>query len=122
MPRADEAVYSIRFRYPAAELPPPAVAPHATAGRLEAPAGAAFRDYWYGGDPTLRPESAFDDGLQLKLRFPAQAPLPAIYAVSADGAESLVNTHVEDDWVVVHRLSPRFVLRRGGASGVRRGG
>jgi type IV secretion system protein VirB9 len=116
-PHPDEAVYSVRYRYPPAPVPTQETGERRAGGRIEAPPGTMYRDYWYGGDPTLRPEVAFDDGLQLKLRFPAQASLPAIYAVSDDGTESLVNTHVEDDWVVVHHLASRFVLRRGAARG-----
>lgn len=116
-PRAEEAVYSIRYRYPPVQAPAPVAGERVTGIRVETPPGVVYRDYWYGGDPTLRPQAAFDDGLQLKLHFPPQASLPAIYAVAADGTESLVNTHVEDDWVVVHHLATRFVLRRGAANG-----
>ncbi len=106
-PRADEAVYSIVFRYPE-EVPPVAAG-----DRLDAPRPRLNQNYWYCGSPSLRPTAAADDGLQLRLTFAAHAPLPAVFVAEADGQEILVNTHVEDDEVVVHRLAERFVLRRG---------
>ena len=54
-----------------------------------------------------------DDGLQLRLTFAPHAELPAVFAAESNGEEALVNTHVEDDSVVVHRLLERVVLRRG---------
>lgn len=115
-PRADEAVYSIAFRYrDARDLRLPAVA---TGGadadsQLQKPRPVANRDYWYCGHPALRPVTAADDGLQLRLTFAADAEWPAVYASEADGSESLVNFHVEGDAMIVHRLAARFVLRRG---------
>jgi len=115
-PRPDEAVYSIEFRYPPAPAVadrPPAGAAAGVAEALLQPAASRNHNYWYCGSPALRPIAASDDGIQLRLRFAAQAELPAIYASTGDGAESLVNNDVEDDTVVIHRLAPRFVLRRG---------
>jgi type IV secretion system protein VirB9 len=110
-PRPDEAVYSIVFRYPDAS--PAAAAPAAAADRLDAARPRSNQDYWYCGSPALRPLAASDDGLQLRLTFPPHAALPAVFVAEPDGRETLVNTHVEDDAVFVHRLAERFVLRRG---------
>jgi type IV secretion system protein VirB9 len=114
-PRADEAVYSIVFRYSAAEASPDAVpGPRAPSdGLLDAPRPELNRDYWYCGSPSLRPLTALDDGLQLRLTFAPHAELPAVFAAEPDGEEALVNTHVESDTIVVHRLADRLVLRRG---------
>lgn len=114
-PRADEAVYSIIFRYPDAEST--AVVASKDSASADALLGAARRelnkDYWYGGSPSLRPIAAVDDGLQLRLTFAPHAELPAVFAGEADGEEALVNTHVENDSIVVHRLAERLILRRG---------
>lgn len=114
VPRADEAVYSVVFRYPNAGQPF-AAAPNAAVadGRLAAPRPALNTEYWFCGSTSLRPIAATDDGLQLRLTFAPHAALPAVYVSEPDGEEALVNTHVEDDTVVVHRLAPRLVLRRG---------
>ena len=113
-PRADEAVYSVVFRYPDSGQPIAAASNAAAADSLlTAPRPALNTEYWFCGSPSLRPVAATDDGLQLRLKFAPHAALPAVYAAEADGEEALVNTHVEDDTVVVHRLAARLVLRRG---------
>lgn len=117
-PLPGELVYSVTFRYP----PSPNIAGASPAIGDGEPALAALppatnRNYWYCGSAELRPTSVDDDGLQTRLTFPPHADLPAIYAASPDGAESLVNSHVENDTVVVHRLSARLVLRRGALVG-----
>jgi type IV secretion system protein VirB9 len=114
-PRADEAVYSIAYRY-ADEGSPTVVVPKSSPSMEEMLSGARpeqNRDYWYCGSPSLRPIAAVDDGLQLRLTFAPHAELPAVFAAESDGEEALVNTHVEDDSIVVHRLLERVVLRRG---------
>lgn len=115
-PRAGEAVYSIAYRYPAegARLPSPAAGIDRA---LAQPPDMLNRDYWYCGSPALRPSAASDDGLQIRLKFPPQVELPAVYVRAADGVESLVNTHAEGDEVVIHRLAERLVLRRGALVG-----
>jgi len=114
-PHAEEAVYSIAFRYPDAEQPATVTAkePLSADALLGAPRRELNRDYWYCGSPSLRPIAAVDDGLQLRLTFAPRAELPAVFAAEPDGEEALVNTHVEDDSIVVHRLAERVLLRRG---------
>ena len=117
-PHPDEAIYSISFRYPghATALRAAGDTPQ-SAGRLDTMPTTVNRDYWFCGSPQLRPVAAADDGLQLQLTFAPDAELPAIYVMAADGTESLVNTHTEHDTIFIHRLAPRFVLRRGNEVG-----
>ncbi len=114
-PRTDEAVYSIVFRYPDAAQPTAAVtnASASPDAPLGGPRRESNRDYWYCGSPSLRPIAAVDDGLQLRLTFAPHAELPAVFTAEPDGQEALVNTHIENDSIVVHRLAERMVLRRG---------
>jgi len=114
-PRVDEAVYSIVFRYPDPRQATGAASKEAAPvdGLLGAPRRTVNDNYWFCGSPSLRPVAAVDDGLQLRLTFAPHAALPAVYTQEPDGTEVLVNTHVEDDAVVVHRLTSRLVLRRG---------
>ena len=116
-PRAEEAVYSVVFRYPPGGDPGGAPARERANDALAAAPPVLNSDYWYCGSPALRPIRAFDDGLQLRLVFAPHAEMPAIYASGPDGSETLVNTHVEDDTVVVHRLAERFIVRRGSQVG-----
>jgi type IV secretion system protein VirB9 len=103
------------FRYPASEAgshPAPAEPAPADA-KLDGLRRVSNDDYWYCGSRSLRPVSAVDDGLQVRLTFAASAEMPAVYAAEPDGDEVLVNTHVENDTIIVHRLAARLVLRRG---------
>lgn len=61
----------------------------------------------------IAPTAAFDDGRFTYLKFPNNREFPAVFLVAADGSESLVNTHVEDDLLVIQRVAPELVLRLG---------
>jgi type IV secretion system protein VirB9 len=116
----DEVIYALRFTYPqeaqsksAAELSDAQLN-----GQLEK-AGARSRniDYWYCGNPTLRPMEASDDGVHTRIRFAANADLPAIFVRNDDDSESLLNFSMDEGDVVIHRVARRFVLRRGKLTG-----
>ena len=59
------------------------------------------------------PTLVFDDGRFTYLRFPGNREVPAVFHVLGDGSETLVNTRMEDDLLVVDRVSRRLVLRAG---------
>ena len=61
----------------------------------------------------IAPTMAYDDGRFTYLRFPNNREVPAMFLVSPDKSESLVNTHVIDDMVVIQRVAPEYVLRLG---------
>jgi type IV secretion system protein VirB9 len=113
---ASDVVYSIRFVYPQDDAR--RVAGDSERRKVDARlAQAASRprntDYWYCGTPSLQPSSAYDDGVQTRLKFPARADFPAIFVKNDDNSESLLNFNVDSDEVVIHRVARRFVLRRG---------
>ncbi|MDM0108025.1 P-type conjugative transfer protein VirB9 [Variovorax sp. J22R24] len=113
---ARRMVYSIRFTYPEDEAR--TAAAEAERRRADARISQASdrprnRNYWFCGSDSLRPMSAYDDGVQTRLRFQARAEFPAMFVQNDDGSESLLNFNVEDDEVVIHRVARRFVLRRG---------
>ncbi|MGA8052577.1 MAG: TrbG/VirB9 family P-type conjugative transfer protein [Burkholderiales bacterium] len=115
----DDVIYSIRFVYPTDEARRAAAAleQERTNARLGKAALGGERprnlDYWFCGAPTIRPVSAYDDGVQTRLRFGARSEFPAMFVRNDDESESLLNFTVEDDEVVIHRVARRFVLRRG---------
>jgi type IV secretion system protein VirB9 len=74
-------------------------------------------NYGYCGNPQLKPQSAWDDGVQTRLRFGPQQELPAVFVRNDDGTESLVNFSVESGELIVHRVSRRFIVRRGRLEG-----
>jgi type IV secretion system protein VirB9 len=52
-----------------------------------------------------------------RLRFAANAELPAIFVRNADATESLLNFSMDSGDVVVHRVARQFILRRGKLAG-----
>lgn len=115
-----DVIFAVRFVYP----PVPALeAAERSSKRIDTALRAASArrpqniDYWYCGDATLKPTAASDDGVHTRLRFAANAELPAIFVRNADGSESLLNFSMDEGDVIVHRVARRFVLRRGRLTG-----
>ena len=55
--------------------------------------------------------------MHTRLTFADGAELPAIFVRNEDGSESLLNFSVDGGDVVVHRLAPKLILRRGRLTG-----
>ncbi len=72
-------------------------------------------DYWVAGSPEISPTAARDDGRFTYLTFTNNRDMPAIYTVDAEGNEALVNTNVEGNTIIVHRVVPRLTLRKSNA-------
>lgn len=67
------------------------------------------------GAQDIVPALIFDDGRFTYMRFPGNREVPAVFHVLGDGSETLVNSRMEDDLLVVDRVSRRLQLRAGGA-------
>jgi type IV secretion system protein VirB9 len=113
-PAFGDVVYALRFTYGAATGTADGVE-----RRLAEATQSRFHNFRYGycGSPELKPEAAWDDGVQTRLRFGARRELPAIFVRNDDGSESLINFTMEAGEVVVHRIARRFVVRRGRLAG-----
>jgi type IV secretion system protein VirB9 len=61
------------------------------------------------------PALVFDDGRFTYLRFPGNREVPTVFHVLGDGSETLLNARMEDDLLVVDRVSRRLMLRAGSA-------
>lgn len=118
-PDTDEVIYAVRFTYPPPPHDPHADEPAKTAAALARAAEVPPRniDYWYCGNPALKPSAASDDGLHTRIRFPGNAELPALFVRNEDGTESLLNFSFDEGDVIVHRVAHRFILRRGKLTG-----
>lgn len=123
-PHPQAAYYQLRFRYPqderaraaagvlAAEA---AVQQKLAALKLERGVVEGARNYRYTvqGASELQPSEVSDNGRFTVLRFPANQAVPAIYAVTGDGTESLIPFDVRGEFVVVHSVERTLRLRRG---------
>lgn len=112
-----DMVYSIRFTYPQDEARRQASDQDRQRTDAQLASAVAQRprnlDYWFCGSPSLRPVTAWDDGVHTRLRFAARTEFPAIFVRNDDGSESLLNFNVAGEDVVVHRVARQLVLRRG---------
>jgi type IV secretion system protein VirB9 len=110
-------VYSVHFVYPQDDARRDAteLARQKTERRFNKAASERPHndDYWFCGSPSLKPISAYDDGVHTHLRFASRGDFPAIFIRNEDDSESLINFNVDRDDVVLHRVARRFVLRRG---------
>ncbi len=113
----DEMIYALKFQYAAmAGGPTPA---QQVDQRLAVTGGVRPQntDYWYCGHPALRPVATADDGVHTRISFGDRAELPALFVLNEDGSESLLNFSMDGGDVVIHRVAPRLVLRRGRLTG-----
>jgi type IV secretion system protein VirB9 len=118
-PDRQDVIYSLRFIYPQEEARK--AAEELEQQRTNLKLASADQDarrprnsnYWGCGAAAIRPVSAYDDGVQTRLRFAAHAEFPTMYVKNDDASESLLNFTVDNDEVVIHRVARSFVLRRG---------
>lgn len=123
-------LYVLRFRYPELEqaaeeaaLAAAAEAERLAANPLElAAAGdpfavldpATLNFSWAGaGKGELLPQSTFDDGAAVFLRWPAGQAIPAILMVGEDGKEGPLNYTVRGDMLIVDGVPAQIILRSG---------
>lgn len=119
-PKDQPVAYRVEFRYPADEMAKAEEDAARAAVQQKLDEKPAPRNWNYSmqiGDNSegIAPTMAYDDGRFTYLKFPNNRAFPAVFLVAADGSESLVNTNVEDDVLVIHRVSPELVLRLGNA-------
>ena len=98
--------------------PPPPSPQEVIAERLQAKAQVLNSSYSIAegnGSEDIVPTLVFDDGRFTYFRFPGNREVPAVFHVLGDGSETLVNARMEDDLLVVDRVSRRLMLRAGSA-------
>lgn len=103
------APYTIRFTYPQIAVALPVV----EEPEPEKPPTVVNDAYTVTGSRENAPIRVFDDGRMTYFEWPAEGPVPAIFAVGADGSESVINYGVRGSYVVVEQLAARFALRNG---------
>jgi len=118
-PGGADVIYALRFEYPTTPVRGASRQRLRIETDLVAAQSARPRnyDYWYCGDPSLRPIAAWDDGVQTTLVFGVHVELPAVFTLNEDGSESLVNFEVRAGRIVVQRVARRLIVRRGKSAG-----
>jgi type IV secretion system protein VirB9 len=99
-------------------VPPPPPPQQVVAERLQAKPQLMNTQYSIAegtGSQDIVPTLVFDDGRFTYLRFPGNREVPAVFQVLGDDSETLVNARMEDDLLVVDRVSRRLMLRAGSA-------
>lgn len=100
--------YTVRFIYPA-----PAQALIIPQEAIEPEPQVVNAGYAITGAKENTPVRVFDDGRMTYFQWPEDGALPAIFAVAADGSESIVNYVMRGPYVVVEQVAGRFSLRNG---------
>ena len=107
-----DVVYVLRFAYPQERSQPVAEVLEQRLLRAAETRGHNF-NYTYRGSIELKPIAAWDDGVQMRLRFASQQELPAIFVSNDDGSEALLNFSIDSGELVVQRIARHFIVRRG---------
>ncbi|MFA6115988.1 MAG: TrbG/VirB9 family P-type conjugative transfer protein [Sphingomonas sp.] len=96
-----DMAYTVRFTYP-----PTAVATVADTAPLVEPGR-----YKLGGTRAIRPSEIDDDGEKTYIVWPADKPLPAVFAIDEKGREMLVDGHMRDGQYVIDSVKPKLLFR-----------
>ena len=64
------------------------------------------------GSRLIAPVSCYDNGRFTYMKFRDNTDFPAVYRVSDDG-EAIINSHIEDQTLVIHGVYPEYRLRAG---------
>lgn len=117
--------FYVKYRYPADEVERrrQAAAARAIAAQAKEVDNVLALHEAYGprnwhysaqGAQALEPQSVYDNGKVTTFAFVGNQEMPAIYIENSDGSESLVPKSVDGNLVLVHAISRKFILRRGG--------
>lgn len=87
----------------------------ADSGALHLPEPGNNTLYYGQGSKKLAPTAMWDNGRFTYLRFNNGRDMPTAYRVEQDGTETLLNTHIEGDTVVIHEVNEKIILRLGRA-------
>lgn len=69
--------------------------------------------YQVQGDESVKPNKIWDDGRFTCFTWENSKTMPVVYRIDSDGNENLVNSSMEKNVMVVHDISPEFLLRNG---------
>jgi len=119
-----DTYFQVRFRYPDDERAALARTIVGQAAAIEGARTGLLLDhavvegprnlnYTVQGSSRIQPSEVSDNGQFTVLRFPANQELPSFFMTLPDGSESQVPFDVRDEFVVLHTVAAKLVLRRG---------
>lgn len=122
--RSPNTFFQVRFRYPEDEK---AALSRTLASNIDAidrarttllldhavVEGPRNVNYTVQGSSRIQPSEVSDNGQFTVLRFPGNQELPSFFQVLPDGSEGLVPFDVRGEFVVLHTVTSKLVLRRG---------
>lgn len=95
-----ETAFTVRFQQPSAV--------EGQGGSSEAPRLGRYR---IGGSRTVRPVTVADDGVRTLIEWRSSQPIPAVFALDEQGAETLVQGHMRDGLYVIDAVHRGLVFR-----------
>jgi len=108
-----DQTYDVRFVYPNEEMAAALSATRDTTVSETTPPESWNFAYSYTGAKTNVPARVFDDGRSTYFQWPESADTPAVFVISADGREALLNHVTKGRYFVVEQVAAQFVLRSG---------
>lgn len=119
-PNNQKIAYRIEFRYPEEEAAKAKIAAAKKAEEAKFNVSSSPRNWQYTmqvgkNSEGIAPTETYDDGRFTYLKFPNNRDFPAVFLVADDKTESIVNTHVENDKLIVERVAQKLMLRLGNA-------
>lgn len=110
-----DMLYELQFEYATDSVPPPGEKTGDEISSVKALPPSSIRNvaYTYSGSVDLVPLRVFDDGKSTFMHWADGVAAPAIYALGADGSESLINYAQRGDYLMIEQVARAFVLRRG---------
>lgn len=70
-------------------------------------------EYYGQGSRSLAPTSIYDNGRFTFMAFDNGRDMPSVYRVEEDGSETLLNTHIEKETLIIHEVAEKLMLRVG---------
>lgn len=133
-PESNDTTYIVRFIYPAEKVATPATTEQKQENKPTMPTSlqVAYTDvngnqllidsdvntqYEYRGAELLKPTNAWDNGRFTYIRYNHGMDIPTVYRVLPDKTEAIVNTHIEQDTIVLQEVGKNYRLRFGKAVG-----
>ena len=100
------ASWSVRFTYPE---------PKSTKKTSGKPCQGKIQNYRYfaKGDTAIMPIEVWDNGTFTCMSFKAGMELPVIFKKFPDNSEGLINSHIENEFIVIHEVNVEYRVRLG---------